>query len=193
MPFNARDVRFSSGMSVLELLLAITMMMVFSGVVVAVMEVTLRFMGEAECPMDVVSGERRCNDETTEDVANGVLIDRQRIEMLFDQMETVLVQPGIHRSRIKSISGDKACTPTPSISPWVAKVPELPSLMLPRGYHVCLWPIGGPAFEEAPMVELLGSNSSAMPGLYVLQALPTELNASTLPVRRLICRPIPFC
>jgi len=66
-------------------------------------------------------------------------------------------------------------------------------LTLPRGYHVCLWPIGGPAFEEAPMVELLGSNSSAMPGLYVLQALPTELNASTLPVRRLICRPIPFC
>ena len=188
----ASTVPTASGMSVLELLLAITMLMVFTGVVAVVMEVTLRFMGEAECSVDV-SGVRRCNDENTQDVANGVLIDRQRIEMLFDQMETVLVQPGIHRSRIRSISGDKACTPTPSISPWVAKVPELPSLTLPRGYHVCLWPIGGPALEEAPMVELVGSNSSAMPGLYVLQALPTELNASTLPVRRLICRPIPFC
>ena len=36
-------------------------------------------------------------------------------------------------------------------------------------------------------------NSSATPGLYVLQALPTQLNASTLPVRRLFCRPRPFC
>ena len=35
----------ASGMSVLELLLAVTMMMVFSGVVAAVMEVTLRVMG----------------------------------------------------------------------------------------------------------------------------------------------------
>ena len=43
----------SSGMSVLELLLAVTMMMVFTGVVAAVMEVSLRFMGEAECPVDV--------------------------------------------------------------------------------------------------------------------------------------------
>ena len=43
MPFNARDVRFSSGMSVLELLLH-HHDDGFTGVVVAVMEVTLRFM-----------------------------------------------------------------------------------------------------------------------------------------------------
>ena len=36
-------------------------------------------------------------------------------------------------------------------------------------------------------------NNGATPGLYVLQALPTQLNASTLPVRRLFCRPRPFC
>ena len=29
------------------------MLVVFTGVVAAVMEVTLRFMGEAECPVDV--------------------------------------------------------------------------------------------------------------------------------------------
>ena len=62
--------------------------MVFTGVMAAVMEVTLNFMGEAECPVDV-SGVRRCNDENTEDVSNGVLIDRQRIEVLFDQLEQV--------------------------------------------------------------------------------------------------------
>ena len=187
----------TSGMSVLELLLAITMLMVFTGVVAVVMEVTLRFMGEAECPVDV-SGVRRCNDENTQDVANGVLIDRQQIELLFDQLESVLVQPGIHYSRIQAISGvlgelpaQPACTHSATTSFWTNAVPELPVLSFPRGYHICLWRTGLP---EAAMEDLVNpGNRSATPGLYVLQALPTKLNASTLPVRRLFCRPRPFC
>ena len=184
----------------LELLLAVTMMMVFSGVVAAVMEVTLRFMGEAECPVDV-NGLPRCNDESTEneDVANGVLIDRQRIEVLFDQLEQVLVQPGIPSARIDTISGplsdspSEVCTSSVSTSVWASsdKVPELPVLTFPPGYHICLWTTG---LQEASMQNLLDTeNTTATPGIYVLQALPTQLNASTLPVRRLICRPRPFC
>ena len=190
----------ASGMSVLELLLAVTMMMVFTGVVAAVMEVSLRFMGEAECPVDLI-GVPRCNDESTDtdDVANGVVINRQRIEALFDQIEPVLVQPGIHRSRIGSISGalgdapSDVCTGDGSTTVWTSndKVPELPILNFPRGYHLCLWKAGLP---EASMEQLLDTaDSSATPGLYVLQALPSQLNAATVPVRRLICRPRPFC
>ena len=117
--------RSSAGMSVLELIIAIAMLMVFTSVVVAVMEFTLRFVGEAECSIDL-SDSRRCNDGSTEDVANGILIDRQHIEMLFDQLEPVIVQPGIHHSRIKSISGalgespSEACTPTASTYLWAA-------------------------------------------------------------------------
>ena len=187
--------RSSAGMSVLELIIAIAMLMVFTSVVVAVMEFTLRFVGEAECSIDL-SDSRRCNDGSTEDVANGILIDRQHIEMLFDQLEPVIVQPGIHHSRIKSISGalgespSEACTPTASTYLWAAKIPELPVLSFPPGYHICLWQMELP---EASIEDLLGSNSSATPGLYVLQALPTQLSASNLPVRRLICRPRPFC
>ena len=187
----------TSGMSVLELLLGITMLMVFTGTVAVVMEVTLRFMDEAECPVDL-SGEGRCNDDNAKDVANGVLIDRQRIEALFDQLEQVLVRPSIHQARIQAISGtlgnppaQPACTPTASTSFWAASVPELPVLTFPRGYHVCLWQMD---LREASMQTLSDlSNTSVTPGLYVLQALPTQLNASTLPVRRLICRPRPFC
>ena len=193
------DTRSVSGMSVLELLLAVTMMMVFTGVVAAVMEVTLRFAGEAECPVDV-DGNSRCNEADTkdEDVFHGVLIERQRIEVLFDQLEEVLVQPGIHYSRIATISApigsppnQPACTPTASTAFWTAKVPELPSLIFPRGYHVCLWQT---SLREASMDNLLDpTKNSATPGVYVLQALPTQLNASTLPIRRLLCRPRPFC
>ena len=94
------------GMSVLELLLAVAMMMVFSGVVAVVMEVTLRLMGEAECPVDV-NGLPLCNDENTEDVANGVLIDRQRIEVLFDQLEQF------------GAAGDSSCESILFRAPWV--------------------------------------------------------------------------
>ena len=138
------------------------------------------------------------NDENTQDVANGVLIDRQRIEVLFDQLEQVLVRPSIHQTRIQAISGtlgkppaQPACTPTASTSFWVDSVPELPVLIFPRGYHVCLWRTD---LAEASMEKLSDqTNTSDTPGLYVLQALPTQLNASTLPVRRLFCRPRPFC
>lgn len=187
----------ASGMSVLELLLAVTMLVVFTGVVAAVMEITLRFMGESECPVDI-SGVRRCNDENTEDIANGALINRQQIELLFDELESVLVQPGIHRSRIQAISGvlgdrpaQPACTPAATTSFWAATVPELPVLTFPQGYHICLWRTG---VREASMEDLLNPGAStATPGLYVLQALPTQLSASTVPVRRLFCRPRPFC
>ena len=57
------DDRSASGMSVLELLLAVTMVMVFTGVVAAVMEFTVRFMGDAECPVDVNGVSRHCNDK----------------------------------------------------------------------------------------------------------------------------------
>ena len=143
----------ASGMSVLELLLAVTMLVVFTGVVAAVMEITLRFMGESECPVDI-SGVRRCNDENTEDIANGALINRQRIELLFDELESVLVQPGIHRSRIQAISGvlgdrpaQPACTPAATTSFWAATVPELPVLTFPRGItFVC----GGLGYARHP-------------------------------------------
>jgi len=193
----AFDARSASGMSVLELLLAITMLTVFTSVLVTVMEITFLFKEEAECPVDVY-GARRCNDANTTDVANGVLIDRQEIELLFDEIELVLVQPHLHKNQIEKISAfignppaQPACTPTASTSFWAGIVPEIPDKQFPRGYHICLWRTG---LREASMKNLLDpANSSATPGLYVLQALPTQLNPSNLPVRRLICRPRPFC
>lgn len=43
------------------------------------------------------------------------------------------------------------------------------------------------------MTSLLAGEAGAKPGIYLLQALPERLNASTLPTRRLFCRPRPFC
>ena len=194
----ASDDISASGMSVLELLFAITMLMLFSGVVAAVMEVTLRFAGEAECPVDV-SGVRRCNEANTndEDVAHGVLIERQRVKCCSINWKRFCAAWDSLFSDCKYFGPDWFSSQSAGVSPaastafWTARVPELPSLTFPRGYHVCLWRTG---LREASMENLLDpTNNSDTPGLYVLQALPTQLNASTLPIRRLLCRPRPFC
>ena len=140
-----------SGMSVLELLIAITILMVFTGVVVAVMEVTLRFAGEAECSTGA-AGARICNDSNTKDVADGVLIDRVRIESLFDQMEKVLIQPGVDITQLSKISTQlipdsslAKCIPAPPPTDpgnylWTSDIPELPALVdFPLGYRLWLW------------------------------------------------------
>ena len=47
---------------------------------------------------------RVCNQINSTDVADGALIDRVRIEFLFDQMEEVLVQPGVNVVQLQRIS-----------------------------------------------------------------------------------------
>lgn len=188
--------RQSAGMSLLELLLAVSMLSVFTGVVAAVMEVTLQFVGEVECPVDV-DGVRRCNETTTDIVANGVLIDRHNIETLFDEIEHVLVQPGVSLAQINKLSAALNKKPRdvcfPNVQIWrdIFSGLNFPDSNLPRGYHVCLWRTSLPESEIQSLLD--PSNKSATPGIYVLQALPTQLNPSNLPVRRLICRPRPFC
>lgn len=200
------------GMSVLELLIALTMLTIFTGVVAAVMEVTVVFMRDAECPRDV-RGNLRCNDNSDDgEVAQGALIDRVRIESLFDQMEEVLIQPGVTLSQLNQISSplmarpslQECIAPPPPNDPgnysWrsLGNIPELPELVgFPPGYQLCLW---STSLVESSMGCLLQRpapgvtcNPRITPGIYVLQALPYRLNGPTLPVRRLICRPRPFC
>ena len=43
------------------------------------------------------------------------------------------------------------------------------------------------------MPALIADSDGAKPGIYLLQALPERLSATSLPTRRLFCRPRPFC
>ena len=178
------------GMTVLEMLVAMLMLVVFTGVVAMVMEVTLRFLGAAE------SGERNDSGE----VSNGVLIDHHQLQLAMDQLVDVLSQPGISREWLKGevpgraqiafdpdqVDPDEACPAYPAIQ-WGL---PMPSLSLPPGYRLCLWTTTA---LESSQAALLVGNPDAKPGIYLLQALPERLSASTLPTRRLFCRPRPFC
>ena len=186
MGFKKVD-RKEFGMTVLEVLIALLMMVVFTAVVAMVMEFTLRFLGAAG------AGERN-----EFEVSNGVLIDHQEIQLSMDLLVEMLSQPGISKQRLdgqvlgqQRIAFDPAqvdprvaCVTGDSVALWGSRMPKV---SLPPGYKLCLWTTT--AVEPSLDALFAGAN----PGIYLLQALPEKLSASTLPTRRLFCRPRPFC
>ena len=177
-------------MTLVEMLVAVLMVVVFTGVVAMVMEFTFRFLGDAE------SGERN-----EFEVSNGVLIDHQEIQLAMDQLVEVLAQPGLSKERLDGQEADHlqiafdpdstdpqvACPLADPVAQWGL---PMPTITLPQGYRLCLWKTTA---LESPMASLLADADGAKPGIYLLQALPERLSASTLPTRRLFCRPRPFC
>ena len=166
-------------MTVLELLLAIAMLVVFTGVVVMVMEFTLRFFKAAESgPSNTFS--------------NGVLIDHGQLHIAMDALVEVLSQPGVNVMAIASSKDDEvdgACTHDP-VSRWALSQPYLDKLfdkgridaLLPPDYRLCLLKTDATKQEAAATV-----------GIYLLLALPQKLSESSLPTRRLFCHPRPYC
>ena len=197
------------GMTLLESLVAIIMLVVFTSVVALVMQFTLRFFGAAE------SGDRN-----EFEVSNGVLIDHQQIQMAMDDLVEVLSQPGISLERLKGLERcsaddppsscaactddfDESCRPQiafdsgsdpqlacPAARPVTQWGLPMPEVSLPPGYRLCLWKTTA---VESPIGNLLEDRAGAQPGIYLLQALPESLSSASLPTRRLFCRPRPFC
>ena len=197
------------GMTLLESLVAIIALVVFTGVVAVVMQFTLRFFSSAE------SGDRN-----EFEVSNGVLIDHQQIQMAMDILVEVLSQPGISLERLNGQERcsaddppsscaactddfDESCRPQiafdsgsdpllacPAARPVTQWGLPMPEVSLPPGYRLCLWKTTA---VESPSANLLEDRAGAQPGVYLLQALPESLSSASLPTRRLFCRPRPFC
>ena len=182
--FNAQHLRTEKveqcGMTLLETLVSITMLVVFTGVVSLVLQFTLRFFSAAE------SGE-----QNEFEVSNGVLIDHQQLQMTMDDLVEVLSQPGISLEEIafdpQSVEPNVACPAARPATQWGLPMSEV---SLPPGYRLCLWRTTA---LESSMAALIDDVDGAKPGIYLLQALPEQLSSNSLPTRRLFCRPRPFC
>ena len=219
---SRRPVTGQWGMTLLEALVAMIMLVVFTGVVALVLQFTLRFFSVAE------SGE-----QNEDEVSNGVLIDHQQIQMAMDDLVEVLSQPGITLERLKgqercsvddppsscaacTDNFDESCRPQiafdlntdpqlacPAVRPVSQWKLPMPEVSLPPGYRLCLWKTAVNVVDkttgvevtkglESPIANLL-EGGEAKPGIYLLQALPEQLSSTSLPTRRLFCRPRPFC
>lgn len=178
------------GMTFLEFLIASLMLATFTGVVVMVMELSLSFLGDT----DLTDQEMKNPDAN----ANGVLIDHAEAQLSIDKLIEVLSQPGISKDVLKSVSkGDKRCSESP-VSEW--NLP-MPAVYRPSRYEFCLGipRLEGVEIEESELdVFIKYADDPLNPppqfGIYIVQALPKDkVDASRLPVRRLFCRPRPFC
>ena len=165
----------SSGMSLLEMLLSISMLIVFTGVVAMVMQFTLLFFSESE------SG-------NSNSFSNGVLIDHRQLHIAMDAFVEVLSQPGVRLANISYSQEDRpveVCTYNP-IRDWGLEdfmdKNEINDL-LPYGYRMCLWKT-----TETDPIESVTS-----PSIYLLQALPEKRGPSGLPTRRFFCSSRPVC
>ena len=165
------------------------MLVVFTGVVVLVVEFTNRFFVDAE------GGERE--DASGNPVwGKGVVVEHAEIQIVMDRLVEVLSQAGLSPQVKRFSSAYSSTTPSTCVGPVefgdVALKPyfaadiaaawdlPIPAIRLPRGYSLCLWSTNPP-------------ETASSPGIYVLQAIPDKLSASKLPTRRIFCRPRHLC
>ena len=191
LSMNHRKHSSSSGMTLVELMVAIVMLLVFSGVVAMVNETIYRFLYPVE---QTSSGGL--------DRSNGLLIDRQELRQLMKRLVSLIEQPGISRERLLGLAASnpqiaydfttapsEACVVDP-IRAWNLPLESNALDIIPAGYRICLWTT---SLREAPITQLMSGDTQAKPGIYVLQAIPEQLTTSHLPIRMLLCRPAPFC
>ena len=166
----------AQGMSLVEMIIAMGMLVLFGAVFISVAEVTLRFVRESESSLPG---------------SQGLLIDQHDLQIAMDQLVDVMSQPGLSLSDLSRIQS-KGCVFDPMSGslelPTGGWGLPGPALSIPPGYRFCLH---STSLAESALSNLL--SSQGRPGIYVIQALPDSISPSSLPSRRLFCRPKPFC
>lgn len=163
------------GMTLVEMILAMLMLVAFGAVLVAATSFISRFMAQAQGSIN------RLKPPT------GALVDQQQLQIAMDQIAETLAQPGFSRDDLLAIVSDpdKACASNPWVT-WGIPGEALIDRAYYGFYRFCLrsTSLSEPQLDSMP---------TEKPGIYVIQALPDQLSASALPARRIFCRPKPFC
>jgi len=188
-----KGVRSNKGMSLVEVIITTMLLAILFTVYSGFVETASRFT----------------NSTNMTDNANNInnrdlIIDHHKLYLTLEKYAEILSQPGISLNEINYIRNfessnlPKGCSYSPNIE-WSLPVPSKtiksddwqPST---SGYAICL---KSTSINESSLSDLIQQSSStslnAQPGLYFLLALPTNISINHLPVRKLFCRPNPFC
>ncbi len=162
-------------MSLPELMVAVAMLVAFTGIFVMVTTFTTRFFTGS----DNSQGGR------------SVFIEQQLTLMYLDRLAEILSQPGYTKNEIIQLTQN--CTYPPNPPGTIMNLPGVEDLSPPPpGFKVCLFTT---SLTESSLEDLILRKEGAQPGIYILFASPPEnqISMSELPVRRLFCRPKPYC
>ena len=165
----------NKGMTLPELILAILMLTAFTAVTVLVTEFTSRFFQplNEEAKEEFITSNKELSD---------MLNDHSQINSAFDSIIEILAEPGIDKNFILNLE----CTSLPSLE-W--GIPSIDTKAIPKSYKICIKPT---SLSESNYTQL--ANAEGKPGIYILFSKPENgVSVNATPVRRIFCRPKPFC
>ena len=170
-------INHNQGMTLPELILAIFMLTAFAGFTVMVVRYTSRFFQplNQEAKEEYISSNKELKD---------MLNDHTQINNAFDSIIEILSEPGIKKETILNLE----CTYIPS-QKW--NIPSIDTKAIPESYKICIKPT---SLAESSSSDLINKKNEAKPGIYILYSKPDGgVSANATPVRRIFCRPKPFC
>lgn len=162
----------AAGMTLIEVLIAVLLFAVFSGIFLTVTELMTSVMASYEAP----EGASECS---------GFGEDRACIELYFDELVKIM-ESSAFPGNVASPDCDRRPTALLSKVLNEKEVSHLSGYIWPANYVICL--------KAYP--RLVENVSGERPGLYLLQAQPdpsTPLNSALKPVQRIFCRPSYLC
>tara|TARA_A100001388_G_C28559412_1_gene398829 strand:+ start:186 stop:710 length:525 start_codon:yes stop_codon:yes gene_type:complete len=165
----------NKGMTLPELILAVLMLTAFTGITVMVTAYISRFFQplNEEAKEEYISSNKELNDK---------LNDHNKINKALDSIIEILSEPGIKKSFIL----DLKCTSLPSLD-W--NIPSIDTASIPKSYKICVKPT---SLSESNFSKL--ANAEGKPGIYILYSKPENaVSVNSTPIRRIFCRPKPFC
>ena len=164
----------NEGMTLPELVLAVLLLAAFTGITVMVTTYTSRFFQplNEEAKEEYISAEKEFSDK---------LNDHAQINKTIDSIIDILSEPGIDKSFITNLE----CSSLPSME-W--NIPSIDTKAIPKSYKIC---IKSTSLSESNYSEL---SNGGKPGIYILYSKPENgVSINSTPVRRIFCRPKPFC
>ena len=165
----------NDGMTLPELILAVLMLTAFTGITVMVTAYISRFFQplNEEARDEYISSNKELSDK---------LNDHNKINKALDSVIEILSQPGIDRNFILNLE----CTSLPSLE-W--NIPSIDTEAIPKSYKICIKPT---SLSESNYSTL--ANDEGKPGIYILYSKPENgVSVNSTPIRRIFCRPKPFC
>ena len=165
----------NEGMTLPELILAILMLVSFTGITVMVTQFTAKFFQ----PMNENAKEENISQNKE---LNDLFNNHIKINNAMDSIIEIFSEPGIDKNFILGLK----CTSLPS-SEW--NIPSIDTEAIPRSYKIC---INSSSLTESNYSDLI--NKKGKPGIYILYSKPVKgVSINATPVRRIFCRPKPFC
>lgn len=175
--------RAAQGMSVVELVVAVALFSVFMGVFIAVTEVMGRYVEQG----------------SAENQARSFIEDQYYVQEALDDLAGRLSQPAFSRDAVLAMAsppgnpGEAGNCSFDPVSTWLGggdglKGADPVSGQPLNSYQFCLYATSLSEPSEDDLIDNLEK-----PGIYVITAIPDQVSIHAQPMRRIFCRPRPFC